>query len=46
MMTLSQIIAEPLDIHQIGTSRDRLEQALVWLERVGARSLLRQSLSA
>jgi oligopeptide/dipeptide ABC transporter ATP-binding protein len=35
MMTLSQIIAEPLDIHQIGTSRDRLEQALVWLERVG-----------
>jgi len=35
MMTLSQIIAEPLDIHQIGTSRERLEQALTWLERVG-----------
>jgi peptide/nickel transport system ATP-binding protein/glutathione transport system ATP-binding protein len=35
MMTLSQIIAEPLDIHQIGTSRERLEKALGWLERVG-----------
>lgn len=35
MMTLSQIIAEPLDIHHIGTARERLEQALAWLERVG-----------
>lgn len=35
MMTLSQIIAEPLDIHQIGTARERLEKALGWLERVG-----------
>ena len=35
MMTLSQIIAEPLDIHQMGTSRERLDKALGWLERVG-----------
>ena len=35
MMTLSQIIAEPLDIHQMGTARERLEKALGWLERVG-----------
>jgi len=35
MMTLSEIIAEPLDIHQMGTSRERTEQALGWLERVG-----------
>ncbi len=35
MMTLSQIIAEPLDIHQMGTSRERTEKALGWLERVG-----------
>jgi len=35
MMTLSQIIAEPLDIHQVGTPRERQEKALGWLERVG-----------
>jgi len=35
MMTLSQIVAEPLDIHQMGTARERLEKALGWLERVG-----------
>jgi peptide/nickel transport system ATP-binding protein/glutathione transport system ATP-binding protein len=35
MLTLSQIIAEPLDIHQMGTARERQEQALGWLERVG-----------
>jgi oligopeptide/dipeptide ABC transporter ATP-binding protein len=35
MMTLSQIISEPLDIHGIGTHREQNEQALAWLERVG-----------
>lgn len=35
MMTLSQIIAEPLHIHGIGTARDQTEKALDWLERVG-----------
>lgn len=35
MMTLSQIIAEPLHIHGIGTSREQTEKALAWLERVG-----------
>jgi len=35
MMTLGQIIAEPLHIHGIGTPRDQLQKALDWLERVG-----------
>ncbi|WP_224703087.1 ABC transporter ATP-binding protein [Devosia aquimaris] len=35
MMTLSQIIAEPLHIHGIGTAREQTEKALDWLERVG-----------
>ncbi|WDQ99160.1 ABC transporter ATP-binding protein [Devosia sp. J2-20] len=35
MMTLSQIIAEPLHIHGIGTTREQTEKALDWLERVG-----------
>ncbi|MGV8831913.1 MAG: ABC transporter ATP-binding protein [Devosia sp.] len=35
MMTLSQIIAEPLHIHGIGTGREQTEKALDWLERVG-----------
>ena len=35
MMTLAQIIAEPLYIHGIGTSREQTEKALDWLERVG-----------
>lgn len=35
MMTLVQIIAEPLHIHGIGTSREQTEKALSWLERVG-----------
>jgi len=35
MMTLAQIIAEPLHIHGIGTARDQTEKALGWLERVG-----------
>ncbi|WP_137152589.1 ABC transporter ATP-binding protein [Devosia sp. FKR38] len=35
MMTLSQIIAEPLHIHGIGTAREQTEIALDWLERVG-----------
>jgi len=35
MMTLAQIIAEPLHIHGVGTPREQTEQALGWLERVG-----------
>ncbi|SEQ03035.1 peptide/nickel transport system ATP-binding protein/glutathione transport system ATP-binding protein [Devosia sp. YR412] len=35
MMTLTQIIAEPLHIHGIGTTREQTEKALGWLERVG-----------
>ena len=35
MMTLVQIIAEPLHIHRIGTPREQAEKALNWLERVG-----------
>ncbi|MGV8856347.1 MAG: dipeptide ABC transporter ATP-binding protein [Devosia sp.] len=35
MMTLGQIIAEPLHIHGIGTAGEQTEKALDWLERVG-----------
>jgi oligopeptide/dipeptide ABC transporter ATP-binding protein len=35
MMTLTQIIAEPLHIHGLGTAREQTEKALAWLERVG-----------
>ncbi|WP_189424300.1 ABC transporter ATP-binding protein [Devosia pacifica] len=35
MMTLVQIIAEPLHIHEIGTAREQSELALDWLDRVG-----------
>ena len=35
MMTLGQIVAEPLHIHGIGTAREQTEKALDWLERVG-----------
>jgi ABC-type oligopeptide transport system ATPase subunit len=35
MMTLGEIIAEPLGIHGIGSRLERLEQAQGWLERVG-----------
>ncbi|WP_449396846.1 ABC transporter ATP-binding protein [Devosia riboflavina] len=35
MMTLAQIIAEPLHIHGLGTPREQTEKALNWLERVG-----------
>jgi ABC-type oligopeptide transport system ATPase subunit len=35
MMTLGEIIAEPLGIHGIGTRIERLEKAQGWLERVG-----------
>jgi len=35
MMTLAQIIAEPLHIHRLGTPREQTEKALGWLERVG-----------
>ncbi len=35
MMTLVQIIAEPLHIHGVGSAGDQAEKALAWLERVG-----------
>ena len=35
MMTLGQIVAEPLHIHGIGTPREQTEKALDWIERVG-----------
>ncbi|WP_316355493.1 ABC transporter ATP-binding protein [Devosia sp.] len=35
MMTLAQIIAEPLHIHGVGAGREQTEKALNWLERVG-----------
>ena len=35
MMTLAQIIAEPLHIHGLGTPREQTQKALNWLERVG-----------
>lgn len=35
MMTLAQIIAEPLHIHGLGMPREQTEKALGWLERVG-----------
>ncbi|MBJ6987517.1 ABC transporter ATP-binding protein [Devosia sp. MC521] len=35
MMTLTQIIAEPLHIHQLGTPKEQAEKAIAWLERVG-----------
>ena len=35
MMTLSQIIAEPLHIHGVGGARQQTEAALDWLEKVG-----------
>ncbi|WP_176084396.1 ABC transporter ATP-binding protein [Martelella sp. HB161492] len=35
MMTLADIIAEPLRIHRIGTRRTQRQEALSWFERVG-----------
>jgi oligopeptide/dipeptide ABC transporter ATP-binding protein len=35
MMTLTQIITEPLHIHGLKTAREQTEMALDWLERVG-----------
>ncbi|WP_052715615.1 ABC transporter ATP-binding protein [Devosia chinhatensis] len=35
MMTLTEIIAEPLHIHGIGTAREQTAKALEWLVRVG-----------
>ena len=35
MMTLGEIIAEPLDIHALGTHVERRDQANAWLEKVG-----------
>ncbi len=35
MMTLAQIVAEPLFIHAIGTTAEQKSTALDWLERVG-----------
>jgi oligopeptide/dipeptide ABC transporter ATP-binding protein len=35
MMTVTEIVAEPLDIHRQGTAPEQTEAALSWLERVG-----------
>jgi ABC-type oligopeptide transport system ATPase subunit len=35
MLTLGQIVAEPLHIHGIGTPAEQTDQALAWLHRVG-----------
>ena len=35
MMTLSEIIAEPMHIHGLGTAREQTRKALDWLEKVG-----------
>jgi len=35
MMTLTQIIAEPLHIHGLGSPKQQAEAALNWLEKVG-----------
>ena len=35
MMTLAQIVAEPLHIHGLGSSTEQKQEALDWLERVG-----------
>ena len=35
MMTLAQIVAEPLHIHGLGTLSKQYEQSLGWLDRVG-----------
>ena len=35
MMTLAQIVAEPLHIHGFGSSTEQKQDALDWLERVG-----------
>ena len=35
MMTLGQIVAEPLHIHSVGAAAEQTEQALGWLQRVG-----------
>ena len=35
MMTLGQIVAEPLHIHAVGSPAEQKDQALGWLQRVG-----------
>ena len=35
MMTLAQIVAEPLHIHAVGTAAEQTDHALGWLQRVG-----------
>jgi ABC-type oligopeptide transport system ATPase subunit len=35
MLTLAQIVAEPLHIHGIGTAKEQADAARHWLERVG-----------
>lgn len=35
MLTLAQIVAEPLHVHGMGTPAEQAEQAMAWLERVG-----------
>ncbi|NOZ31494.1 MAG: ABC transporter ATP-binding protein [Alphaproteobacteria bacterium] len=35
MMTLAQIVAEPLHIHALGSTSEQTERALGWLDKVG-----------
>jgi ABC-type oligopeptide transport system ATPase subunit len=35
MLTLGQIVAEPLHVHGVGTASEQNDQALAWLKRVG-----------
>lgn len=34
-LTVEQIITEPLEIHELGTKKERVAEAAKWLERVG-----------
>jgi oligopeptide transport system ATP-binding protein len=34
-LTVEQIITEPLEIHELGTKKERIAEAAKWLERVG-----------
>lgn len=35
MLTLTEIITEPMVIHGVGTQKEQVSEALAWLERVG-----------
>ena len=35
LLTIEQIVTEPLEIHNIGTKKERTHEAAKWLERVG-----------